>query len=170
MQTVTSLKQVAQLYSRYNLWANTRISDYLLQLDPALLDKEIKSSFTSIRKTVLHIWDAEYIWLQRLNGESISNYPSKDSTTLPAIDAFLAASETFEIWVNVATEDILKQEVSYTNIKGENFSEQALGMVLHCFNHSTFHRGQIITMLRELNCNAPILSTDLITFLREEKK
>jgi len=38
----------------------------------------------------------------------------------------------------------------------------------HLVNHGTYHRGQVITMLRQLGVNGPP-STDLIAFYREQQ-
>ncbi|MES1222732.1 MAG: DinB family protein, partial [Bacteroidota bacterium] len=64
MDTPTHLKRLV----KYNLWANKRIAEVMMNTDGALLSKEIASSFPSIRKTVFHVWDAEFIWLKRLYG------------------------------------------------------------------------------------------------------
>jgi len=42
-------------------------------------------------------------------------------------------------------------------------------MIMHCMNHSTYHRGQIITLLRELGATE-IPGTDMIAYIREIKK
>jgi uncharacterized damage-inducible protein DinB len=60
------MKDLVLQYARYNVWANKLMIDTMLKLDEATLDKDITSSFTSIRQTVYHSWGAEHIWLQRL--------------------------------------------------------------------------------------------------------
>ena len=64
----------------YNLWANERLGHLLMAQDEAILNADQKSSFTTISKTVFHIWDAELIWLTRLNGDSLNDWPSKSFT------------------------------------------------------------------------------------------
>ena len=62
----------------YNIWANKRILEYL-HLQPAdLIDRETISSYSTIRKTVYHMWDAQLIWLNRLQGISLSSWPSAE--------------------------------------------------------------------------------------------
>ncbi|MGI8581133.1 MAG: DinB family protein [Chitinophagaceae bacterium] len=41
-------------------------------------------------------------------------------------------------------------------------------MLLHLFNHQTFHRGQIVTMFRQLGFDK-IPPTDFIVFSRSKK-
>ena len=58
----------------------------------------------------------------------------------------------------------LDRTLTYKNSKGIQFSSYS-ETILHCINHSTYHRGQIITMLRQLGQNN-LLSTDYITYCR----
>ena len=63
--------QILHRYVDFNFWANDLLLSLIeKELTEAKLDKEIISSFPSLRKTVYHIWDAEDIWFKRLNGES----------------------------------------------------------------------------------------------------
>jgi uncharacterized damage-inducible protein DinB len=48
---------------------------------------------------------------------------------------------------------------------GQPFAQPLWQMLQHVANHSTYHRGQIATMLRQLGTKAT--STDLIAFYRE---
>ena len=59
------MKELLVQYGTYNCWANQLIIDALLKLNDSDLDKEILSSFPSLRKTVFHTWSAEYVWVQR---------------------------------------------------------------------------------------------------------
>jgi uncharacterized damage-inducible protein DinB len=56
----------------------------------------------------------------------------------------------------------LTQVVSYVNLKGESFAYPLGRMLQHVVNHSTYHRGQIATLLRQLG--ATPLSTDLLLY------
>src|SRR5438128_884263 len=67
------MKELLLQYTKYNLWANTKLLGFIesaVAKDPAVLDKEIPSSFNTIHKTLYHIYYAENIWYKRLNGES----------------------------------------------------------------------------------------------------
>jgi uncharacterized damage-inducible protein DinB len=45
------MKALILQQTNYNLWANTRIADLLVK-NPSILDVEVKSSFSSLRKTI----------------------------------------------------------------------------------------------------------------------
>ena len=163
---MNTAKEILLNYIRYNVWANNRIAEILNQLDDAKLDMEMSSSFSSIRKTVFHIWDAEHIWLHRLKGVSLQfGYTS----TLPEgtpITEFAKHSEHFLEFILSQKDDFFTASTDYKNIKGEDFSSLNAEIIMHCMNHSTFHRGQIITMIRETGWKDSLSSTDMIGYFR----
>jgi len=164
------MKKLLLQYVQYNCWANERIAEKLLSIDKVWFDKEIKSSFSSLRKTIFHIWDAELIWLNRIQGKSMDYWPSK--TNLPgndyndtAIDKFPEVSEDFVKFVEKQEEDFFNSLCHYRTTEGKEQSQVVSGITMHCMNHSTFHRGQFIMMLKSLDIDK-LPSTDLITYLR----
>ena len=64
--TLEIMKKLFEQYAAYNLWANQRIIEVINNLSDDVLNNEITSSFNSIYKTLLHLWDVEDIWWQRL--------------------------------------------------------------------------------------------------------
>ncbi len=159
------MKDLLMKYADYNLWANDRIATVLKGLDNSILDKEIPSSFNSIRKTVFHIWDAEFIWLQRLNGLSLSDWPSKQYGAETPIDKFLETSNSFKQFVEQLHEVEFTGDCVYKNLKGAEYRNPRNEVLQHIFNHSTFHRGQIVTMLRNSGVTE-LPQTDFIYYTR----
>jgi uncharacterized damage-inducible protein DinB len=60
------------------------------------------------------------------------------------------------------TDNHLSKFISYKNLKGIEYSLQLWKQMLHVVNHSSYHRGQIVTMGRQLNLQPP--SLDLIYY------
>jgi uncharacterized damage-inducible protein DinB len=162
------MTQLLKKYSEYNLWANRRLLNRLNTVPVELLNKDLKSSFRSITLTVLHIYDAEYIWVDRLNGKTPDNWPSSNFTGNPYDALKLLESSSFQLYqkISSATDEYLSGRLNYKDMKGNPYTTNMHDIFQHVFNHSTFHRGQIITMLRELDVtNLP--STDYIAFTRQ---
>jgi uncharacterized damage-inducible protein DinB len=59
----------------------------------------------------------------------------------------------------------LRQTYSYRNMKGDPFEDTYEVTMFHVVNHSTYHRGQLTTMLRQAGV-AALAATDLIHYLR----
>jgi uncharacterized damage-inducible protein DinB len=161
------MEPLLKQYAAYNLWANERVAAKLKTVDVELLDAEVRSSFPSLRRTITHIWDAELIWLSRLEGKKIS-WPPTAQFPDPAIDDFLKTSRDLNNFVEGKSEGYFASDTSYSDSKGTPYTMNNAGLLMHVFNHSTFHRGQVVTLLRELG-QAEIPATDLVRYLREMK-
>lgn len=154
-------------YAEYNFWANTQITNSILQIENEKLNKQIVSSFSSIRKTVYHIWDAETIWLERISHSNISLWPpSKIFDDDSTLDILVSSSKKLLDFVNLSTDEFFNECTSYNDSKGNLHSTNNEEILHHVFNHSTFHRGQIITMLRQIGFTQ-IPQTDFINFIRK---
>jgi uncharacterized damage-inducible protein DinB len=162
------MKELLLKYTKYNLWANSKVTGYLKNLKPELLDKQLISSFDTIRKTIYHIWDAELIWYNRISGTSFTHWPSESlkGSFDEFVNEFTSQSKLFIDLVAGKTEIELAQDFEYKSMEGKPYKNPVCDSVLHCMNHSTFHRGQIITMLRNVGYT-DLSSTDFITFIRE---
>ncbi len=164
------MKQILETYTSYNLWANTRIVDALKE-NQSVLGQEMKSSFTSIRKTVFHIWGCEELWWKRLHRESMSHVPNMDfKGSFPEAAAnWLIYSKNFCDLVQRRDEKYFTGLCEYSDTRGNPYTHPRWWMVHHCMNHSTFHRGQIVTMMRGAGLTK-IPATDLILYLRDTAK
>ena len=161
------MKQTLLRYARYNQWANASILNLVKKEGHSFLDKEMTSSFNSIRKTILHIADAEYIWYARLTEVKaeliISGLPSKTGMGLEAL------TELDQKHVNLILskeEDFFNLFTAYQNLKGEAFRTVNSAIFWQVFNHATFHRGQVVTLMRMNGYTGLVESTDFIGFDR----
>ena len=157
----------------YSIWATAKLSEIIENVDESILKKETGSSFPTIEKTILHIWDAELIWFKRLQGVSLTEWPSKDfnGDREALISGWIDNCIALKDFVESKGEDYLSTVIEYKNTSGKAYSNTVEEMLYHVVNHGTFHRGQIITMLRangitQLGVNEETSSTDLITYLR----
>ena len=90
-------KEALMQLTKYNVWANAKMFGFITEAGETNADMIQSSSFSTIRKTLLHIWDAEIIWIKRLSGEWVADWPSKSFTgTLEnAGTLFLTTSKDF---------------------------------------------------------------------------
>lgn len=163
------MKKMLVQYAAYNLWANSRLIEVINNLTDEQIDREIVSSFTSIKKTVLHLWDVENIWWQRMKLVEVQVWQSDNFTgsLLELTNHLMAQSKQWKEWIDLATEAALEHEFIYKNSKKDQFKQPVYEMLLHLFNHQSYHRGQLVTMLRQVD-EKNIPNTDLISFLRKK--
>lgn len=140
----------------YNDWANK------------LLLSTIKLQAEAVPRSCLrlfsHIVNAQLIWLSRINGE------------LPPVSVWqehpLAECERYHTLssegLQQKVENYYQGEINpvrYSNTKNARFENSLQDILLHIFNHGTYHRAQIATEMRR-NGLEPV-NTDYITFVRK---
>ena len=152
----------------YTIWADRTLLSALRGVAPEDLDRDLGSSFPSLFATMGHILGAERVWLSRFVGSplhlpSLSRYPDFAALETafedfwPQLEAYLAS---------LRPED-LSRDLTWTNTLGVTRTLALSGLLLHFVNHSSYHRGQLITMLRQLGYPAP--GTDLVYFLTDHR-
>jgi uncharacterized damage-inducible protein DinB len=163
------MKQLLQQCAAYTIWANQKIFDCIANLSDDQINRDITSSFSSIHKTVLHMWDAESAWYQRLKLAEKMQMPSADfkGTFSEMVTQLNHQSAVWKEWVDNATEVQLQHVFAYQNSKKEQFKQPVYEMLLHIFNHGTYHRGQLVMMLRQLGVDK-IPQTDFSVFCRKK--
>jgi uncharacterized damage-inducible protein DinB len=164
------------LLFEYDRWANKRIFDAVAALAPEEFVRELGGGFRSVRDALLHIVASEWGWL------TYWKEPSPGAESLPALwdrcdtlfhsDAFPNFAAVQRKWADVEKEQAefikqLTEEVLARPIPLHK-THVALGhLMYHLANHSTYHRGQIALMLRQLHAEPPV--TDFDEFLVERR-
>jgi uncharacterized damage-inducible protein DinB len=163
------MKEMLLQLSAYHLWANHLLLDAINKLTEEAQHTETQSSFTSIHKTVMHLWNAEGIWWQRLKLQERIVIPGESftGTTAEACQQLLALNSQWHSWIAGAQERMLEHVFMYHDSKKEQFKQPVFQMLLHVFNHGTYHRGQIVNQLRQLGI-AKIPPTDFIVWSRKK--
>lgn len=160
-----NVSDVRSLYA-YTDWANDRLLAAIAGLSEEQFTGQIVSSFPSIRDTLSHIAFAEWIWLQRWLGESPPGFPEWTKAPSFAIvaDQIHGIAAERRAYLEDLGDDMIESMLHYRSTEGDPFT-MALGEVLiHCANHSTYHRGQLVTMLRQVGVAPP--NTDYTRFVR----
>jgi uncharacterized damage-inducible protein DinB len=167
---VTNMKELLVSYTSYNCWANQELTKIILNLPIEEQEAEVKSSFPSLKATIIHMWDAETAWWQRLKLQENLVLPSLTfhPTTEEAIHGLLQQNRSWVDWVQQASVLQLEHVFAYQNSKKEQFKQPVWQMLLHVYNHGMFHRGQLVTILRQLG-KEKIPQTDYIHYCRVKK-
>jgi uncharacterized damage-inducible protein DinB len=112
---------------------------------------------------------AEWTWLQRWKGTSPPPRPDGWSGTgLADLGArFDEVAADVHSYVGGLSEADLDRVVHYRNLKGEASEAPLWQLLRHVVNHATYHRGQVVTMLRQVGAEPP--STDLVLWYRKGK-
>jgi len=88
-------------------------------------------------------------------------------TVLPLTEINPRIRHSDQLWIELVdglNEDNFKEILSYKNLAGEPNSNTFQNVLAHVTNHATYHRGQVIHLIREAGIDPP--STDYIKFAR----
>lgn len=156
-----------RLLYEYNSWANQRTLDSCASLTPEQFTRDMGSSFRSVRDTLAHIYGAEWLWLERWNERIPPGLPSPaDFPDFAALRArWNEHDRNLRAYVNSLKPATLQRVIKYKNTRGTPYEGALEPMLQHVVNHGTYHRGQIVTLLRQLGANP--VATDLIAFHRQ---
>jgi len=160
-------KQTIDELYRYNRWASARVLESASTLSRQQFVETIPSSFPSVRDTLVHILWAEWVWLQRWNGTSPKTpFEPQDFPTAEALGSRWEQVHAGQAdFLRSLAERDLARIVRYVNLHGETWEYALWKQLVHVVNHSSYHRGQVVTMLRQLGAAPP--STDLLVFYDE---
>lgn len=165
-------KDNIQLLFEYDRWANGRVLQAASALTPEQFTQDLGGSFVSVRDTLVHIIRSEWGWLtywkstshsaaflQALWDEDIPLFRQSAFPNVTAVAQKWAEVEKEQTeFVNSLTEESLRGTFPVLD------KQPTLAHLMqHLANHSTYHRGQIASMIRRLG--AEPLPTDFAFFL-----
>ena len=161
-----NVEDFRRLYD-YNSWANHRTLEACAALDDEQFTRDLHSSFRSVRDTLVHIMLVEWLWRERWLGRSPDKYPpASDFPSLESVRQRWAEAERNLLdYVSALKPEDIDRVIAHKTTAGVPQSAPLSQMLQHLVNHGTYHRGQVATMLRQLD--AKPIGTDLIVFYRE---
>jgi uncharacterized damage-inducible protein DinB len=151
----------------FNAWANQRTLGACSDLAPEQFTRDLGSSFRSLRDTLAHIYGAEWIWLERWHKRIPTSLPTAaDFPDFESIRKRLTEMDRalVEYVAGLAADDVHRM-AEFKTLAGLAQAQPLWQCLQHVANHSTYHRGQITTMLRQ--SGAKPVGTDMIGFYRE---
>ena len=149
-------------FLRFNHWANQRQTSWLLSLDRSLLYQQTNSSFGTIDRTLQHLLAAQRYWYEIIVNEHIPSFdqPEKKNAVDEVIhELLLSSQQLIEGTSSFDEEQLMKR------IKASDSTQSRYDYILHTVNHSSYHRGQIVTMSRALGSTSAIPVTDYDAYL-----
>ena len=153
----------------YNSWADNRIFEAVAELPEEQYLQDMKNSHGGIHTTLIHMVGAEKIWLERFQGNPqpmLAQNPPKNLTDLKAV--WEKVGYDTAKWLGTMSDKKLNETFTMKTLKGDTYTHIFWQAFQHLVNHSSYHRGQVVTMMRQLG--AKPVSTDLIQFYRETAK
>jgi uncharacterized damage-inducible protein DinB len=167
-------KDDIQLLYEYDRWANNRVLQAVSVLTAEQFTRDLGGSFRSVRDTLPHIIGGAWIWLAYWKEPSPSPAFLTDLRTrrdaLFEPNAFPNVAAVQLKWAKEQTEFVnrMTTESLKTMLPFRKTQVRLAHLMQHLANYSTYHRGQIALMMRQLN--AEPLATDFHVFLVEGRR
>lgn len=152
-----------QLLYAYNRWANLQLLQAAATLSDDALVRELGASFQSVWGTLRHILWSEWIWLARWEQPRSTGLNPLECPDLRTLRARWVELERDQLeFLEDLTPVDLERLIRYENPPGTPWTYTLGQMLQHVVNHSTYHRGQVAAMLRQLGSVPP--PTDYLVF------
>jgi uncharacterized damage-inducible protein DinB len=164
---------IALLYE-YDRWANKRVLQSCAALSVEQFTRDLGGSFCSLRDTLVHIIAGEWGWLQYWKEPSPNTVFLAEMMARRKVlfdpNSFPDLATVREKWVEVEGEQVefirlLTKERLEKIIPVRATRMKLIHLMQHLANHSTYHRGQIALMMRQLD--AVPQATDFHVFVME---
>lgn len=165
-----SKKYFIQL-AAYNAWADNIAIEWLNQINDEQWNQVITSSFNSIRQTAIHIAGAEKIWIDFYKSVPDPVYLSAgfNGTKNDLTAIWKKASTGLKTFIEEYPEEDYMQQITLIKPGGQVDKMEFSLTFPHIINHTTYHRGQLVTLLRQVGFTN-FSSTDLFTYYRMMQK
>jgi uncharacterized damage-inducible protein DinB len=137
----------------YNHHCNSRIIEQIEQSPPSYVER--------VQRLIGHTLNAQNVWNHRIIGEP----PTQMVWDTFGIERLhFLNDENHELSLDILKSRGLSENIQYIESKGDAYSNSVENILFHIINHSTYHRGQLVTTLKQ-NRVIP-LSTDYILYER----
>lgn len=163
-----------QLLFEYDRWANHRVLHAASSLSAEQFTRDLGGSFRSVRDTLVHIVGGEWIWLNYWQAGAVT--PGFVEELVSRRNALFDSSAVPDfVAVQAKWAEVEKEQIAFVNRLTDNALLKLLPfrttevplmhLMQHMANHSTYHRGQVSLMMRQLG--AVPVATDFHVFLVE---
>jgi uncharacterized damage-inducible protein DinB len=159
-----NIREVAVAYAAYNQWVNGQIYEAAAALTDGDRRRDLGAPLGSVHATLQHLIVADRLWLQRFRGQPPTAQADQNrQLTFDELRAWrLETDADLTRWAESLDPEFGERPFYFVSIVYDRErTVPGWSAVVHMFNHQTHHRGQVMTLLRQLG-REPGLVADLI--------
>ena len=152
----------------YTRWADNHMLEAVHKLSVEQYNQPPAPGWTSVQATLYHLAGAITIWVRRLSGELVTQWPAEDEyrTLADAEQKLRAGHDAFDRMVAALTPEQLSSIWTYRTLKGQEVRAPIWAYYRHVANHGTYHRGQVASKLKLMGVEPPV--TDFVFWAVEQ--
>lgn len=180
---MTAADVIRRLHQHRN-WVNAQLMASAATLSSEQLHRRFEIGQGSIWKTLVHLYAAEWVWLETLLGDEFPTLPGDIPGKLPgnqeATGAIASFAELQEKWkaldarwsdyLQVLTDRTLDEtvyKISTSSGAGKRYPTRRADVLIHLCTHAQYTTAQLVNMLRQTGAKT-FPETMLITLARQE--
>lgn len=157
--------ETLRCHLNYSAWASRLLVESAAQLSEDELTRDFKTSDKGVLSTLVHVFAADRIWLDRLESRSKQPFVSDCDYSLHVLqNEWPALQDRWTNWIAGLTDAMVYDVLRYSDLRGNQWEQPIWQIVLHVVNHGSHHRGQVSGFLRAMGRTPP--ACDLIVYYR----
>jgi uncharacterized damage-inducible protein DinB len=169
----------------HRMWTSHHLREAVAQLSPEALRQTYAIGQGSIWKSLLHLYAAEYVWLEALSGNETGVAPGDVAGKLPGnqegpdpiatlerLEAVWSALDArWQNFLTGLTVEALDQpavrRLSYGKLARQRLTTLRSDVLLHVCTHAAYTTAQLVNMLRQTGVT-PLPDPMLISMARQQ--
>lgn len=151
----------------YDAWAAAKLLEAVEALSPEQFVREFAGSLSSVRQQFVHLVSVTDRYRARLAQDTVPDVSPDSIATPQALVAYEAqVRERLQDFMNCLEDDDLRKVREHHTRRGSFWAstEQTLQ---HMVNHATYHRGQVVCLLKMHDVD--FADTDVIIWLNQRQ-
>ncbi|MFC0183767.1 DinB family protein [Pseudarcicella hirudinis] len=152
------MKEHFERLFEYEHWANLKVIDAI---------EETRFPNAKCMELLNHILAAQNNWLSRVRHEQTYMALWEMRDLFECIHLLTKVTQNWKQLIAQMDENEFHKQISYKTSLNETYTSSVAEIITHLINHSTYHRGQIVSELKGKIEKMPV--TDYIAFMREKK-
>jgi uncharacterized damage-inducible protein DinB len=153
-------------FASYNRWQNQSVYAAAAKLPDDIRKRNMGAFFKSIHATLNHLMVADRLWLDRFERMPSVGITSLDQELYANFEELskqrINTDNRLDRFVASLASEHIASEITYRRLSGDKaeVTSRLDFCLMHYFNHSTHHRGQVTTLL--MQCGVDPGVTDLM--------
>jgi uncharacterized damage-inducible protein DinB len=160
-------REILETMARYNQWANRELFAAVRTLPDGEAAKQRRILFKTILNTLNHPLVADRIWWAHLHKEAPS-HKALNEILYDEFESLAAARAEMDLrlidYVGVLSDNDADGVIDFTLLSGAKSRMNRRMILMHIFNHNTYHRGFVVETFCQIPAALPLI--DLPVFMR----
>jgi len=160
-------REILKTMTRYNQWANRELFAAVRTLPEGEAAKQRRILFKTILNTLNHPLVADRIWWAHLHKEAPS-HKALNEILYDEFESLAVARTEMDLrlidYVDVLSDNDADEVINFTLLSGAKGRMNRRMILMHMFNHNTYHRGFVVETFCQIPAALPLI--DLPVFMR----